>query len=433
MRGPFVRVGRNKNSPGFTIVELLVVVVVIGILASIAIVSYNGIQKRAVGAKMQTQLSQVKRAVEVDRVVSGGYATDFPAEVQTVVGSDPTIISSFFQRDSGAGFCADSYSTKYDDLMFYIDDTSGRVQEGLCPENTHTPPDGPDAPEASALCFAFDSSSGSITGYYSTEGNVPGAADCPRDLVIPREISGRAVTSIAIDAFNGSGLTSVKIPDTVTSIGMRAFSNNQLTSVDIPDSVTSLGIITFSNNQLTSVTIPSSVTNIGQQTFRNNQLTSITIPNSVTIIGSNAFQGNQLTSVVIPDSVTHIDDHAFADNQLVSVVLSRSVTTIGGRAFIGNRLTSIDLPNSLTSMGSLVFYDNQLTSVTIPDSITSIPEQAFQKNNLTSIIIPSSVTSIGRRAFRDNQLTTVELPAHTTFIESIGVETFDSGVTIVRR
>ena len=36
-----------KASRGFTIVELLIVIVVIGILASIVIVAFNGIQERA--------------------------------------------------------------------------------------------------------------------------------------------------------------------------------------------------------------------------------------------------------------------------------------------------------------------------------------------------------------------------------------------------
>ena len=38
---------KNKTNTGFTIVELLIVIVVIGILAAISIVAYNGIQDRA--------------------------------------------------------------------------------------------------------------------------------------------------------------------------------------------------------------------------------------------------------------------------------------------------------------------------------------------------------------------------------------------------
>lgn len=41
---------KNKKHPGFTIVELLIVIVVIGILAAITIVAYQGVQTRAQNA-----------------------------------------------------------------------------------------------------------------------------------------------------------------------------------------------------------------------------------------------------------------------------------------------------------------------------------------------------------------------------------------------
>lgn len=52
----------TKNS-GFTIVELLVVVVVIAILAAIATVSYNGIQNRARDAQMRNTVNQLEKAI----------------------------------------------------------------------------------------------------------------------------------------------------------------------------------------------------------------------------------------------------------------------------------------------------------------------------------------------------------------------------------
>ncbi|MDB5165339.1 MAG: Fimbrial protein, partial [Candidatus Saccharibacteria bacterium] len=44
---------------GFTIVELLIVIVVIGILAAITIVAYNGIQNRARVSSVNSALTQV--------------------------------------------------------------------------------------------------------------------------------------------------------------------------------------------------------------------------------------------------------------------------------------------------------------------------------------------------------------------------------------
>ena len=58
---------------GFTIVELLIVIVVIGILAAITIVAYNGVQTRAKNAQTQSALSGVAKKIEVYYAENGNY------------------------------------------------------------------------------------------------------------------------------------------------------------------------------------------------------------------------------------------------------------------------------------------------------------------------------------------------------------------------
>lgn len=60
---------------GFTIVELLIVIVVIAILAAITIVAYNGIQQRAKASSTQSVVTAVVKKAEVYRAETGQMPT----------------------------------------------------------------------------------------------------------------------------------------------------------------------------------------------------------------------------------------------------------------------------------------------------------------------------------------------------------------------
>lgn len=68
-----VGVDKLMNRKGFTIVELLIVIVVIGILAAITIIAYNGIQTRARDAKRTADISSIQKAVELYKADNGFY------------------------------------------------------------------------------------------------------------------------------------------------------------------------------------------------------------------------------------------------------------------------------------------------------------------------------------------------------------------------
>lgn len=62
---------KNKQQTGFTIVELLIVIVVIGILAAITIVAYNGIQTKSRTTAVTADLRSIEKAMLLYRADYG--------------------------------------------------------------------------------------------------------------------------------------------------------------------------------------------------------------------------------------------------------------------------------------------------------------------------------------------------------------------------
>lgn len=58
---------------GFTIVELLIVIVVIGILAAITVIAYRGIQNRANDIAVQSDLKNISTKLQMYNVDNGAY------------------------------------------------------------------------------------------------------------------------------------------------------------------------------------------------------------------------------------------------------------------------------------------------------------------------------------------------------------------------
>jgi len=64
---------KMKKMGGFTIVELLIVIVVIGILAAITIVAFNGIQARSRDSSVDSSVTALKKAIELYNAQEGVY------------------------------------------------------------------------------------------------------------------------------------------------------------------------------------------------------------------------------------------------------------------------------------------------------------------------------------------------------------------------
>ena len=68
----------KHKQKGFTIVELLIVIVVIAILAAISIVAYNGIQQRARDSQRDVDIVAVVKALELYYIDNGQFPAIAP-------------------------------------------------------------------------------------------------------------------------------------------------------------------------------------------------------------------------------------------------------------------------------------------------------------------------------------------------------------------
>ncbi len=112
---------------GFTIVELLIVIVIIGILAAITIVAYNGIQTRARDSSRTSAVRQIQKSIELYKQTNGRYPP------QVAIGTN---IPVGFSGIWGTGY---SYSVATDDSWMKNLITSGLVPSApLDPVNDNT-------------------------------------------------------------------------------------------------------------------------------------------------------------------------------------------------------------------------------------------------------------------------------------------------------
>lgn len=113
----------KKRSQGFTIVELLIVIVVIGILALLVITTYSGIQQKARNSKRQTDIQSIQTQLEAffsqngyypsltdmkDTAANGFLATNMKSLDKTAL-TDPSNPTQSDQLVTGAG-TAKSYA-----------------------------------------------------------------------------------------------------------------------------------------------------------------------------------------------------------------------------------------------------------------------------------------------------------------------------------
>lgn len=291
-------------------------------------------------------------------------------------------------------------------------------------------------------------------------------------LEIPAEIEELPVTEIADFAFEGCGMTEVKLPDTIEKIGEYAFFNcSKLTSIWIPENVKTIDSFTFAEcNMLSDVVIYSNVTEIKDGAFMDCiSLDWLIIPKSVAYIGEYAFagcEGLEKITILNPeceiyDAKDTISNSSYGSKEvrydgLICGALNSTVRSYAEKYgytfdiafepdtdYSDQKLTlrryedhvtvvncdtsakSVVIPSvdykgrPITEIEPMAFYNcSELTSVTMPDTVNKIGDMAFEGcTKLSEIYIPDGVTEIADRTFANCEyLDEVIIPKSVTKI-----------------
>lgn len=120
----------TKNHAGFTIVELLIVVVVIAILAAITVIAYNGIKGRAVDSSMKSDLQMAASVLENDKTLNSSYPLD-AASANGGQGLKSSGSNVLTYELKSYGYCVTVANTQSGSTYRIRSDTN-TIETGLC-------------------------------------------------------------------------------------------------------------------------------------------------------------------------------------------------------------------------------------------------------------------------------------------------------------
>ncbi len=116
--------------------ELLVVVIVIGILATIAVINYSNYLHTAATSQVKTDLSSAASKLKSAAVDGGVYPSSGSKADLTAAGfegsSDVTVTPQVV-TEPDTSFCLKGISNRYSDIILYMTDTAAEPSTTSCP------------------------------------------------------------------------------------------------------------------------------------------------------------------------------------------------------------------------------------------------------------------------------------------------------------
>ncbi len=293
------------------------------------------------------------------------------------------------------------------------------------------------------------------------------------------------VKIIETNAFAGTKVKHVVLPEGIQTIRYYAFGDSAIESINFPDSLVELGGQMFTNCgglRNADLTIPGSVKTLEEGLFSCASVHNVVIQEGVKTIKSGAFYLNNAgsTTITLPQSIRSIATGAISTSVHINCY-ENSPADIWAQAN-GNPITYVgtyeppqpsgeiiatgDLGNlewsfndygvlSLSGRGSMpdfnstesepvpwLEYKDEITGVVIGEGITTVGASAFYSCTLmSSVSLPSTITDIGDNAFRGSLIKAIVLPNSITRIgwdafedcRSLETVNMSTGVTRIER
>ena len=212
------------------------------------------------------------------------------------------------------------------------------------------------------------------------------------------------IKSIGDNAFIGSSIRKIELPNSVISIGTKAFKDTFLSEINISNSVTEIRDGAFTQTRLNF-----SKFQLPNQFLNSDEIIRIGAYNIKTgawltkelVLSSGLSLLKHITKsylqIVFPN-ITSIEAGAFLDAGILWFEIPETIEAIGFEAFKSCKLTTLKIPKSVKIIEGLAFFNNEIHTLILHDNLENIERLAFAKNKLKSWNVGSN-TVVNQSAF----------------------------------